>query len=213
MPNRLLFIDDHAAIFDSLISVVKDKLSPVEVVVFDNANDALEHLRSGEIYDLILLDLNMPTMSGYTFIEKLNESAIYIPTAILSGYISNDRLKEIKELGAVGYIPKTSDTRRFLQAIQIILNGELYFSEQLVAEHEATLQATRTETAANLHISQRQLQVLECVAEGLSNQAIADKLFISLDTVKSHIKSLYQSLDAKNRIDCAQRALKAGLID
>lgn len=213
MPNKLLFIDDHAAIFDSLITVVKDQFSDVEVNVFDNASLALEHLLTGEIYDLILLDLDMPTMSGYEFIKQLNGNGIYIPTAILSGYISSEKLIEIKELGAVGFIPKTSDTRGFLKAIKTVLEGEFYFSEQLIAEHEANIQATRTATAEKLHISTRQLQVLECIAKGLSNQAIADSLFISLDTVKSHIKSLYQSLDAKNRVECAQHALKYGLID
>jgi len=152
-------------------------------------------------------------MSGYQFIEELNNNSIFIPTAILSGYITHEKLNEFKEIGIVGYIPKTSNTERFIKAIKSIVNGDYYFSEDAVLEHEATLQATRLATAEKLGISPRQLQVLESINENLSNQAIADKLFISLDTVKSHIKSLYLALDTNTRMGCTQQAQKAGLID
>jgi len=213
MTHKLLFIDDHAAIFDSLIDVIKDKLDSAEIIVYEDANTALDYLQSGNVCDLILLDLNMPSMSGYQFIEELQNNGIYIPTAILSGYISQEKLKEIKELGAVGYIPKTSNTQNLIKAITTILSGEYFFSEHEVTEYETTLAASRSALAEKLKISPRQFQVLEHLTEGLTNKQIAETLFIAEETVRSHVKALHVALQTNNRVGLTKEATKWGLVE
>ena len=209
---KLLFIDDHAAIFDSLISVIKNKIPDTDVTVFSDSTKAFEHLQSGELYDLILLDLSMPIMNGYRLIDKLNQDGILIPIAVLSGTTDPKEINSLRDQGIVGFISKTSDTDQLIEAIASILSGNTYFPLDLYPLQSKTTESTQLLIAQEYDITPRQLQVLEKIADGMTNQQIAESLFLSIDTVKSHVKCLYAKLEVKSRIKCASKAKKYGLV-
>jgi len=198
--------------------VIRQTISNTEVVEINNGAEALSYLQAHPDTALALIDLDMPKMSGFEFLEKLEELGLLIPAAILSATTNLYDVKRSLELGALGFISKTSDKSEMGNAIDSILAGDIYIPAGLEQQLEALIERESIGEenallikAKELGITRRQLQVLQLLAQGYSNKKIADELHLTERTVKAHVSALFDTLNCSNRTECVLEADRLGL--
>jgi two-component system response regulator NreC len=135
---------------------------------------------------------------------------------ILTAYLEDERLLQALRAGASGYIVKNSELDELVLAVQSVHRGNTYFSSAVseeIAVNEVLLQSKQPEPRAGYDLlTAREREVLQLIAEGLSNQSVADELFISVKTVEAHKAHIMSKLHAQNRTDLIRYALRRGLI-
>lgn len=203
--TRLLLIDDHHIYLDGLTLTLQN-LCPG--VILDHAHTAAEAERQvrANTYDLILLDLQLPDSSGLALLQKLHKLDSLVPIAILTASNSPSDLDAAMHLGAAGFISKTADGTMLLEAVTRLL-----FGEQVVIGN-GTQPLDRQGSAREVGVTPRQLEILDLLAEGLPNKVICQRLNLSEDTVKTHLKALFNALGCHNRTECVSTARKLGLV-
>lgn len=203
--TRLLLIDDHQIYLDGLTLTLGSLCEGVQLDHARNAAEALQQVRQHP-YDLILLDLQLPDSSGLALMQKLRAADAMVPIAILTASNSASDLEAALQLGAAGFISKTTDGKTLLDAVTQLLYGA-----QIVIGDES-LSVDRQSNAREVGITPRQLEILDLLAEGLPNKVICQRLSLSEDTVKTHLKALFSSLNCHNRTECVTHARKLGLV-
>ncbi|HBT59033.1 MAG: DNA-binding response regulator [Pseudomonadales bacterium] len=203
--TRLLLIDDHQIYLDGLSLTLGSLCEGVKLDHARNAAEALQLVREYP-YDLILLDLQLPDSSGLSLMQKLRAADAMVPIAILSASNSPSDLEAALQLGAAGFISKTTDGKTLLDAVTQLLYGAQ------VVIGDTALKIDRQTSAREVGITPRQLEILDLLAEGLPNKVICQRLSLSEDTVKTHLKALFSSLDCHNRTECVTQARKLGLV-
>ncbi|OWL91389.1 response regulator [Halopseudomonas aestusnigri] len=203
--TRLLLIDDHQIYLDGLSLTLGSLCEGVRLDHARNAAEALQQVRETP-YDLILLDLQLPDSSGLSLMQKLRAADAMVPIAILSASNSPSDLEAALQLGAAGFISKTTDGKTLLDAVTQLLYGAQ------VVIGDTALKIDRQTSAREVGITPRQLEILDLLAEGLPNKVICQRLSLSEDTVKTHLKALFSSLDCHNRTECVTQARKLGLV-
>lgn len=207
---RLLLIDDHPLFVEGLATVLREKLESCHVDVFRDSSEAMEHLQAGNIYDLILLDLHMPQINGFCFIDALQQQSILIPVVILSATDNAEDLANLRSLDIAGFVPKSSDTDELFKAIYTIMHGNVYISPQLEALGGG--KNGSNDAAKFLDVTPRQLEVLTLLSNGHTNVEIAKTMGLSRETIKSHMSTLFSSLGVNNRVECLNKARRLGLV-
>jgi len=209
---RLLLIDDHKMFIDGLAVNLQSLPDVDSVTIKNSAETALNHLEDGHIYHLIMLDLNMPDINGFQFMDTLIDRGFYFPIVILSGSENPKDFVKLREYGISGYISKSSSVDEFNAALEIIASGEkfipseisLYFDESYVAEDQKPV---------NPHIlPRRKMEILAYMSDGMTNKDIAEKLFVAKSTVDDHIKEIYRRLEVSSRAECINKSKSLGLI-
>ena len=203
--TRLLLIDDHQIYLDGLSLTLGSLCEGVKLDHAHNAAQAIQQVQSN-IYDLILLDLQLPDSSGLALLQRLNAIDAMVPVAILTASNSPSDLDAALQLGAAGFISKTADGKTLIEAVT-----QLLFGAQVVIGDESR-PLDRQSSARDVGITPRQLEILDLLAEGLPNKVICQRLCLSEDTVKTHLKALFSSLDCHNRTECVSNARKLGLV-
>jgi DNA-binding NarL/FixJ family response regulator len=209
---RVLVADDHALFRDGIISLLKAAGFEVVGQAGDGqaAVEAALRLRP----DLVLLDITMPRLSG---LEALRLIKAELPeTQVVMLTVSDDDadLSEAVEAGALGYLLKNLTADQFFEMLDGLQRGEAAMTRQTTArlmKGLADLSPQRAEPAQSL--TQREVELLRLVAEGMSNKAIAQTLSISEDTVKYHIRNILRKLGVQNRTEAVTQAIRAGLLD
>lgn len=207
---KILHIDDHPLFSEGLKAVLSQSMTTHQFLTALNAEIAFEVIQQDQP-DLILLDLAMPDINGLEFIQHMIQKKLTIPVAIISANEDIVLIKQALALGAVGFLPKEWDQERLANAISTIEKGEIVIPEHIRTAMN-TINTHHKNIAEQLSVSKRQLEVLELMAQGLSNKQISDVLFIGENTVKTHIKGLFSAFSSKNRVDCINSARKVGLL-
>ncbi|CAK0741864.1 hypothetical protein CCP4SC76_1170003 [Gammaproteobacteria bacterium] len=166
----------------------------------------------------MLLDLHMPGLDGFAFMQILEQRRIHASVIIVSSSEDPETVRASIAAGAVGFIPKSFRTDQIRQAIEQVLAGEIFVPEGLEALSPSRSASPHDENArmmrcAELGISKKHYQVLLGMAEGLTNKEIAEKLYVSVHTVKAHNAILFERLHTDNRMDTVRQAIRLGLID
>jgi len=192
--TRVVIVDDHPIVREGLVAALEGK-SGVEVVgVFSTAEDTL----SGLSADVVILDLELPRMSGLDAIPLLSRSAAVL---VLSAYGEN--VEEAIRAGAKGYLLKGAPLEEIERAIATVAGGESYIDPRL---------ASRLVTRSPERLSEREREVLRLVAGGQSNKQIAAKLRISERTAKFHVTAILNKLGAENRAQAVAIAAEKRLL-
>lgn len=208
---KILIIDDHQLFLEGLSQILSYKMEDVDIIRANSAEQAIEKITSTPNISLALIDLMMPNVHGVELLLDIKKIDKLLPVAVLSATENLKLVKSVLVNGAQGFIPKTYPSDKLINAINILLSGDSYVPENiqlLLEEGDSRI----LNDVAMLDITGRQLDVLTLLAKGLSNQKIAEKLFISEHTVKSHLKKLYLALNCDNRISCVKNAEQLGLI-
>lgn len=208
---QLLIIDDHPLFLEALCSICRkiDRFS--NILAATSVEQALQLLEKNPSIDLILLDLSMPGLDGLSFLEQLAGRSILIPVVVVSSSDDISKIKQALDKGVMGFIPKSSTTEQIQQAIVSVLNGRL----SLPPDIEKCLLDTNQQQLhclAQLNLRKKQLQVLQLMAQGLNNNEIAEALFVTTHTVKSHVAKVFRALKCESRVEAVLAAKRLGLL-
>lgn len=215
---QVLVTDDHQLFIDGVRHILKKLDSEVEVTESTSAEKTIEILESGQKFDLILIDLDMPGMNGLSILQRMHERKVWLPLVVVSAEENVQKIKSALDSGALGFIPKSHSSQQMLAALHAILDGEIYIPENIekqinVLEARRPLaEAQNNATLKSIGITKRQQDVLQLMAKGYSNKQIASSLFLTEHTVKSHISALFTALHASNRTECVQHAQQQKVI-
>ncbi|WP_288622106.1 response regulator transcription factor [uncultured Streptococcus sp.] len=204
---KVILVDDHEMVRLGLKSFLN--LQPdVEVVGeagngLDGINLALE-LKP----DVVVMDLVMPEMSGVEATLKLLEEWKEAKILVLTSYLDNEKIYPVIEAGAKGYMLKTSSAAEILNAIQKVARGDL----AIETEVDKKIKAHDMQPELHEDLTARERDILRLLAKGYDNQTIADELFISLKTVKTHVSNILAKLEVDDRTQAVVYAFKHHLV-
>lgn len=213
---NILLIDDHPVIRQGMRFLLRSLDPALEM---DEAGDCTQALRlvAGRSYDLLLLDLNMPGVSGLDALAALRAAAPGMPLVVLSGESNAGVVRRAIEGGAMGFIPKSSSPEVLLQALRLVLARGVYLPPQVLeTASPACSPAVDLPRAVPKEpvlpgLTPRQTEVLGCVIRGKPNKVIAKELNMSEGTVKAHLSAVFVALRVHNRTEAVYAAAHLGL--
>ncbi len=208
---KVTLVDDHV-LFRNGLKILLDASKDIKVIC--EANDGQEFLDSlkKNIPDIVLMDISMPKVDGIEATHRAIEKYPNLKIVALSMFNEGEYYYKMINAGVKGFILKESDIDEVKDAIYQVMEGESFFSQKLlynVIQNFSTQKEIEIETA---NLSARELQVLQEICKGLSNQEIADELFISKRTVDKHRANLLSKTDSKNTANLIMYAIKNKLI-
>jgi len=206
MPE-ILIIEDHPIVGESLSRLVSTAFPGSDVNHLANGRDGLAWLNSHRP-EIILLDINLPDMTGIEFCNMALTRFPQIKVLAITSIEKRITVDQILQAGAKGIMLKTDDTSVIPEAIQTVLEDKSFVSEQV----NKLLNTKKENTSGQIVLTPRETEVLALIAEGLTNQEIADKLFISSWTVDTHRKNLLLKFEARNTASLVKIAMSQGLI-
>src|SRR6218665_141647 len=211
---KILIADDHPLFREAIHNVISDGFPDSEVMETADLDSALLLTQEHDDLDLILLDLNMPGMHGLNGLINLRNHAPTIPVVIVSAEQDKQIVLQAITYGAVGFITKSSPRSQMTEAIEQILNGQVYLPSDIIRTQKNPTRRTQNEPTIPPELLQaltrKQLLVLERMTKGESNKQIPYNLDLAETTVKAHVSALLRKLNVHNRV---QAILSAGDID
>ena len=195
----IIVADDHPLFRDALQGAVTQSFSGAHVVTAGDLTATIVALEEVSDVDLVLLDLNMPGVQGFSGLIFLRGQYPYIPVIIVSATDDHDTIRRCIALGASGFIPKSSGTDVMKQAIEAVLDGELWVPDAKVLEGEQKNDELLQIASRLATLTPQQMRVLMMLKEGLLNKQIAYELAVSEATVKAHVSAILQKLDVNSR--------------
>ena len=204
MGLSVILVDDHTMLRQG----IRRALESEGIKVVAEASDGAEAIRLALEHkpDVVLMDVSMPGMDGVEAARRLVEADGRQRVVMLTMHIDRDVIDRAIRAGAVGYLTKDSSISEVILAIQLAANGDRPMSPRLAA---AMLDEARREDAL---ISAREEEVLQLVADGFGTNEIAERLYISGKTVKNHLASIYEKLNARDRTQAVLMAVKMGIV-
>lgn len=209
---RTYLIDDHNAVRQAVATMIQ---AADDIEVVGQSDDV--HTGIADVTRLtpqvVLLDLKLPGMSGLAAVSEILRQAPDVRIVIFTMYDNPAYVWETINAGAAGYLLKNASTEELLRAIRAVAGGGGYLQAEVTmpvlkrVAHDARSSQTRRSLSA------REIQILECLADGLSNKTVAHRFGLSEETVKSHLRSLYEKLGASDRAHAVSIALRQRLIE
>lgn len=219
---KILVADDHELFLKGLELILTDVDKDVELVFAHNYTDIFNILNEQQNFNLILTDLAMPGANWLDAIKKIHEKLPETPIIILSAVFDKEIVQKTIEIGAAGYIPKTSSNAVIISAVKLVLSGGAYIPPELLNnslknEFDVLKQVENIseEMPINENIKKltpRQVEVIKLIAKGRSNKQIAYDLGLTEGTVKLHVTAILKIFNVYNRTGAVMEATKLGLI-
>ncbi len=205
---RVFIVDDHLMVLEGIRSLLlQEKEIRLDGYAM-NAQSCLEYFVKHTV-DIILMDINLPDMNGIDLCREIRTKYPGIRVLGLSTFNQGSYITKMMEYGASGYILKNADRHELMEAIRQVYKGNTYLSE----EAGQVLRKQNTEDKLKLPaLTRREKEVLELIAEGMTNPEIASRLYISLSTVDSHRKNLLAKLNSKNTASLVRFAMENNLL-
>lgn len=205
MATKVFIIDDHYLVIEGIRSLLQNEPSIEWAGHATNAASCLAFLKNNEV-DVVLMDINLPDKSGIDLCGEVKKAYPFVFILGLSTFNQQSFIQKMIENGASGYLLKNATQEEILEGIHTVMKGKLYLS----MEAAQTLRNASDQPAPVL--TRREKEVLELIAEGMTNNEIAQKLFISVTTVDTHRKNLLAKFEAKNVASLIRVAAQRKLI-
>ncbi len=201
--TKILIVDDHPMVTEGLKSLLSTEVNLEVVAICNNAYDTMEFLKNNTV-NIAFLDINLPDINGIELCKKIKTSYPTIKSIAITTFAERSYITKMIEAGALGYLLKNSTKDIILEAIHKVGKGEYFMN---VPYHENN----ETENSEAPYLTKREKEVLSYIAEGMTNQEIATKLFLSVLTVNSHRKNLMYKFNANNTALMIKEASKFNL--
>ena len=216
-PVRVLVVDDHALFRRGIVTVLTNQEG---INVVGEAVNGLEAIEKAEELapDVIVMDLNMPQCSGLEATQALQARTPQVGILVLTVSENEADLFAAIKFGATGYILKNTEPEELVQAIYHIAQGGVIISPMMATKLLTEFRGSDTDARAKqteeeeANLSPREVEVLRLISQGATNKEIADSLFISENTVKTHLRNIMDKLHLANRSQAAAYAVKRGLV-
>jgi DNA-binding NarL/FixJ family response regulator len=203
----IAIVEDNSALGNSLRKVVESDSSLRCIGVWATAEDALKKIDAFRPH-IVLMDINLPGMSGIDATARLKQFLPEIKVVMVTVYRDHDKIFAALKAGACGYLLKRSNPAEIRQAIHDVRTGGAPMSPEIARRVvEAFHQTPRSEPGLldDVKLSKRETEILELLCKGLANKEIADRLNISVETVRVHLKHVYEKLHVRSRTEAAMK--------
>jgi DNA-binding NarL/FixJ family response regulator len=204
MSVSIFIVDDHYLVIEGIRSILLSEKKIEWLGHAMNAASCLDFLKHQQP-DVILMDVNLPDKSGTELCKEVKKLYPTLRILGLSTFNQQAVVRNMMDNGASGYVLKNATKEELLEAIDTVVNGDTYFSQEV--EH-----SLNEPPAQQPVITRREKEVLQLIAEGLTNAEIAEKLFISIPTVNTHRKSIIEKFAVKNTATLIGKAIKLGVL-
>ncbi|MBN8652737.1 MAG: response regulator transcription factor [Cytophagales bacterium] len=204
MKTSIFIVDDHYLVIEGIRSLLQNEKNIEWMGHAMNAASCLDYLKRHQP-NVILMDVNLPDKSGTELCKEVKKLYPSLLIVGLSTFNQQAVVRNMMDNGASGYVLKNATKEELLEAIELVVSGETYFSEEVMH----SLNEPQPQQPV---ITRREKEVLQLIAEGLTNTEIADKLFISVPTVNTHRKSIIEKFEVKNTASLIGKAIKTGII-
>lgn len=208
---NVMIADDHSLIREGLKQLLEFDGT---IKIVGEASNGIECLEKMNVYnpDVLLLDINMPEMNGIEVLKKMKDDNSQVKVLILTVHNEMDYLMKAVDIGVDGYILKDSESAELKKAIRAVRDGENYIQPSLIPTLNNQLVNRDTDKDKISSLTNRELEVLIQVANGMFNKEIATNLNISERTVKNHISNIFKKIDVSDRTQAAVFAIKNHIV-
>ncbi|MBE0576718.1 MAG: response regulator transcription factor [Desulfuromonadales bacterium] len=211
MAVTLVAADPHPL---SLLGLAQLLKSESELTLLDVCTTAAETVQAVRKHqpDLLVIDINLPDRSGLELINELKNSSLEVKIIILTVAMDEGQTIDALRFGVKGVVLKNMPSHLLVQCLQKVAAGGLWMEKESIGHaFEKMLQREAGMRRLVTILTAREIEVMQCVASGLSNQQIAGKLIVSEGTVKIHVHNIYRKLGINNRVDLTLYAQKRGI--
>jgi DNA-binding NarL/FixJ family response regulator len=208
MTRKALIVEDHPIVSKSISDFIQSSIRDIECHIVTTGHDGLAYL-NGQKPDIILLDINLPDMTGIEFCLQAKSRFSGLKILVITSIEQRHVIEQMKQMGVQGFILKSADTDEITEAIQQVINNDTYYSKTVTD----ILHNNASQSSDKVLLTRRETEILRLIADGLTNQEIAEKLFISAWTVDSHRKNLLVKFNARNTAILIKTAAAMGLLD
>lgn len=212
----VLVVDDHPLVIAGIRALLQPEADIRVVAEAHSGVEALQQLTQHPEIQLVLLDLNMPHMSGIELAHLIRQRYAQLPMLMVSAFQDHASVAEVLEAGGSGYLLKSTTRQELSTAIRAVAGGQRYFSQEVTATmvQSMEIQAGRGKhpVVTPVALTNREAEILQLIAQEYSNQHIAEQLFISERTVESHRKNILTKTKSKTIIGLIRYALRHKLI-
>jgi DNA-binding NarL/FixJ family response regulator len=227
LKRRVLLVEDHPMFRRGMRRLLEESGRFQVVGEAENGHEAI-HLADVHHPDLIVVDVQLPGVTGLKIARVLRKQHQNAKIVFLTMHLDDERLFDAIRAGASAFLTKDVDTETLLDALRRVMLGENLINQLILSRptlawrvlsefralsHDATDEAAKETAFAALPLSAREIEVLDCVAQGLSNKEIADELYVTEQTVKNHMTSVLRKLDVNDRVQAVLFAVKNGWIE
>lgn len=219
---RILVADDHELFLKGLEFILSDVSKDLQLVFAKSYTDIFKILETDRGFNLVLTDLAMPGANWEEAITRIHSTLPETPIIILSAVFDKEIVEKTIEIGVSGYIPKTSSNAVILSAVNLVMSGGVYIPPELLNrklpdEFNEFRQAVELPEGKAVEeniksLTPRQIDVLRCISQGMSNKQIAYALGLTDGTVKLHVTAILKILNVYNRTGAVVEASRLGLI-
>lgn len=216
---KILVVDDHVLIREALRGVLRVLKGDAVILEAPDSRRAMQQVAENPDLELVLLDLHLPDRSGFDVLAELRERHPAISVVVLSVSNERDDIAKALDLGVLGFIPKSAPREVMLNALQLIFSGGIYVPPEILGRPQAApspmptppARSGRPPSAAELGLTERQMDVLALMMQGKSNKAICRVLDVAEPTVKNHVTAILRALKVSNRTEAVIAAGALGL--
>ncbi|MCZ7554310.1 MAG: DNA-binding response regulator [Anaerolineae bacterium UTCFX2] len=210
LPIRVLIVDDHPVVRKGIKTLLGEEKDLEVVGEAVNGRDALEKVEALQP-DVILMDLVMPEMSGIEAIERITAAHPEARILVMTSFAADDKVFPSIKAGALGYLLKDSDPEDLIRMIHQVARGELSIHPSIARKVIQELNRPPEEPLTPSPLTEREVEILQLLAQGVENKEIARRLVLREATVRTHVSNILGKLQLANRVQATLYALRTGL--
>ncbi|PFO02340.1 DNA-binding response regulator [Bacillus sp. AFS076308] len=212
MKYNVLIVDDHLVVREGLKLILETNELFQVIGEAENGKAAIEFIENQQP-DVILMDLNMPVMSGLETIKQLNERKVFIPVIILTTYNEDELMIRGIQLGAKGYLLKDTGRENLFRTIESAIRGETLLQPEIMNKIISSKETSKVKTPfEESNLTEKELFILQAAAKGYRNREIAFDMGIAERTVKAHLTNIFNKLSVNTRTEAVAVAIEKNLI-
>ena len=213
--NKIILVDDHSLFREGMKLLIENNGLGEVIAEADNGLIFLEKLHS-EKPDLVIMDIEMPVMNGIEATKRALKIHPSLKVLVLTMLSDKENYYDMINAGAMGFVLKTSGKKEFEKAIQTVISGESYFSNELLRQIIFNIEVKKTNVgdhnSLNIEFTLREKEVLTYFCQGLTVSEIAEKLFLSPKTIEAHRSTLLKKTKTKNTLNLVLLAIKNKIV-